>query len=85
MRLAVEEINNSSSLLPNITLGYHIWDTCQETLNLEATFELAQAEPDCLRAGCPDRVIGVVGPDSSEWTTLTARILTLYRLPQVSR
>ncbi|KAJ6666103.1 hypothetical protein lerEdw1_001007, partial [Lerista edwardsae] len=84
IRLAVEEINNSSSLLPNITLGYHIWDTCQETLNLQAIFELAQAELNCLHAGCPDRVIGVVGPDSDEMTILAARILTFYRLPQIS-
>ncbi|XP_066493581.1 taste receptor type 1 member 1-like [Tiliqua scincoides] len=84
MRLAVEEINNSSALLPGITLGYHIWDTCQENLNLQATFELAQARLHCLRAGCLDKVITVVGPDSPERTLLTARILTFYRLPQIS-
>ncbi|XP_053137302.1 taste receptor type 1 member 1-like [Hemicordylus capensis] len=79
MRLAVEEINNSSLLLPNVTLGYHIWDTCQNQLFLQAAFQLAPGE-----LGCSHNVVGVVGPDSTDMTELTARIFTLYRFPQIS-
>ncbi|CAI5782688.1 taste receptor type 1 member 1-like [Podarcis lilfordi] len=85
MRLAVEEINNSSTLLPNITLGYHIWDTCQESLHLQAAFQLSPHQwCRSHQGGCSQRVIGVVGPDSAEMTQLTARVFTYYGLPQVS-
>ncbi|XP_060132452.1 taste receptor type 1 member 1-like [Zootoca vivipara] len=85
MRLAVEEINNSSTLLPNVTLGYRIWDTCQESLYLQAAFQLSPHQQCRLhQGGCSQRVIGVVGPDSPEMTQLTARVFTFYGLPQSS-
>lgn len=85
MRLAVEEINNSSTLLPNITLGYHIWDTCQDSLYLQAAFQLSPHQwCHSHQGGCSQRVIGVVGPDTPEMTQLTARVFTFYGLPQVS-
>nr|XP_020655651.1 taste receptor type 1 member 1-like [Pogona vitticeps] len=84
MRLAVEEINNSSHLLPNVTLGYHIWDTCEESLYLQAVLQLDPDGEHNSRAGYSDRVVAVVGPDTTDMTHLLSRILTFYQFLQIS-
>nr|XP_020655658.1 taste receptor type 1 member 1-like [Pogona vitticeps] len=48
MRFAVEEINNSSCLLPNLTLGYEIYDSCTSSTNMYATLSLLSKD----REGC---------------------------------
>nr|XP_056721544.1 taste receptor type 1 member 2-like [Euleptes europaea] len=82
MRLAVEEINNSSSMLPNITLGYHVWDTCHENIYLQAALQLPQDHLLSVQGGSSNKVVAVVGPDEADMTLLTSRILTFYHLPQ---
>ncbi|XP_066552361.1 taste receptor type 1 member 1-like [Amia ocellicauda] len=39
LRFAVEEINNSTSLLPGVFLGYEVFDYCSNFLNLEAIID----------------------------------------------
>jgi len=88
MVFAIEEINNSSDLLPSITLGYQIHDSCAAVpVAVQLAFQLAnglQQEYDsksaCLRSG---RVTAVVGESGSTPTISMSRIIGPFDIPQV--
>ncbi|XP_071995068.1 extracellular calcium-sensing receptor [Engystomops pustulosus] len=93
MIFAIEEINNSSTLLPNITLGYRIFDTCNTVSKaLEATLSfVAQNKIDSLNlddfCNCSEHMpstIAVVGATGSGISTAVANLLGLFHIPQVS-
>uniref|UniRef100_A0A8C7Y0X1 Extracellular calcium-sensing receptor n=1 Tax=Oryzias sinensis TaxID=183150 RepID=A0A8C7Y0X1_9TELE len=93
MVFAIDEINNSSTLLPNITLGYRIFDTCNTVSKaLEATLSfVAQNKIDSLNldefCNCTDHIpstIAVVGPAGSTVSTAVANLLGLFYIPQIS-
>lgn len=92
MIFAIDEINNSSTLLPNITLGYRIFDTCNTVSKaLEATLSfVAQNKIDSLNldefCNCTDHIpstIAVVGAAGSTVSTAVANLLGLFYIPQV--
>lgn len=90
MRFAVEEINNSSALLPNVTLGYEIHDTCTEAANLHGTLRALGREGrhDVEVLSAPQRyeprAVAVIGPDSTQLALTTAAILGVFLVPEVS-
>jgi len=93
MIFAIDEINNSSVFLPNITLGYRIFDTCNTVSKaLEATLSfVAQNKIDSLNldefCNCTDHIpstIAVVGAAGSAVSTAVANLLGLFYIPQVS-
>uniref|UniRef100_A0A670ZB25 Extracellular calcium-sensing receptor n=1 Tax=Pseudonaja textilis TaxID=8673 RepID=A0A670ZB25_PSETE len=93
MIFAIEEINNSPTLLPNMTLGYSIFDTCNTVSKaLEATLSfVAQNKIDSLNldefCNCSDHIpstIAVVGATGSGISTAVANLLGLFYIPQVS-
>ncbi|XP_041441602.1 extracellular calcium-sensing receptor-like [Xenopus laevis] len=85
---AVEEINSDPELLPNITLGYQVFDTCftlreaaKGTLLMLSGGKEMTPNYNCHK-GAP--LAGIVG---DSWTTasiIMAQILGLYRYPQIS-
>ncbi|XP_074013448.1 extracellular calcium-sensing receptor isoform X1 [Numenius arquata] len=93
MIFAIEEINSSPTLLPNMTLGYRIFDTCNTVSKaLEATLSfVAQNKIDSLNldefCNCSEHIpstIAVVGATGSGISTAVANLLGLFYIPQVS-
>lgn len=90
LRFAVEEINNSTTLLPNVTLGYEIYDTCSESTNLHATLcALARKGRQDVQVlpsfqHYEPQAVAVIGPDSTRLALTTAAVLSLFLVPEVS-
>ncbi|XP_063785729.1 extracellular calcium-sensing receptor-like [Pseudophryne corroboree] len=85
---AVEEINNTPDLLPNITLGFQIFDTCTVLRRAaEGTLWMlsgGQEQVPNYRCGRDGSLAGIVGDSGSTRSILMAQILGLYRHPQIS-
>nr|XP_033779253.1 extracellular calcium-sensing receptor-like [Geotrypetes seraphini] len=88
MVFAIEEINRDPDLLPNVTLGFRIYDSCvalQRTLE-GALWILSGRGKPILNYRCQDNqpLAAVIGESSSTRSILMARLLGLYRYPQIS-
>ncbi|CAH2319957.1 taste receptor type 1 member 2 [Pelobates cultripes] len=88
MRFAVEEINNSSKLLPNITLGYEILDTCYIYNNIQPALAFMSKDyvfdTEASYTNYIPKVISVIGPDNSDSAETTADLFNLLLIPQIN-
>ncbi|XP_053546956.1 taste receptor type 1 member 2 [Bombina bombina] len=88
MRFAVEEINNMSTLLPNISLGYEVYDTCYIHNNIHPALDFLSDEEvldtkNNYTNNTP-KVIAVIGPDSSDAAETTSELFNLMLIPQMN-
>ncbi|XP_059842671.1 extracellular calcium-sensing receptor-like [Hypanus sabinus] len=86
MIFAIEEINNNTEILPNVTLGYSIYDSCgKPDVSLKAVFEflnrLDATKSNCIRA---PMVPAIVGDSRSSLTLGIASLIGPFRIPVVS-
>jgi vomeronasal 2 receptor len=87
MAFAIDEINKNPNLLPNITLGYHVYDNCvmlgmafRAAISLASGTEESFSNLNCIG---PPPVIGIVGDSSSTASIAISSIIGLFRVPIV--
>ncbi|XP_052438252.1 extracellular calcium-sensing receptor-like [Carassius gibelio] len=86
---AIEEINNSSDVLPGITIGYHIYDSCASVpMAVKVAFQLANGldlifndTDSCTKSAA---VTAVVAESGSTPSISISRLLGPFEIPQVS-
>ncbi|XP_045929686.1 extracellular calcium-sensing receptor-like [Micropterus dolomieu] len=89
MAFAIDEINRNSKLLPNLTLGYSLYDNCIKLrIGFPAALSLVSGQEeqfilDKTCVGTPP-VLGIVGDSTSTSSIAISSVLGLYRVPMVS-
>ncbi|XP_063813473.1 vomeronasal type-2 receptor 26-like, partial [Pseudophryne corroboree] len=85
---AIEEVNNDPYILPNVTLGYHIYDSCNHCKKAVKSVIQILSGPgrtvpnySCSRQG---KIAGFIGDFVSETTLPIAQLLSVYGYSQIS-
>ncbi|XP_014907987.1 extracellular calcium-sensing receptor-like [Poecilia latipinna] len=92
MIFAIEEINKEEKLLPNVTVGYKIYDSCSTPHQaLKAAMELMGGEKSSevgekshRSSTCNESVPLVIGDGGSTQSLVVARFLGVFTVPQIS-
>ncbi|RXN18068.1 extracellular calcium-sensing receptor-like protein [Labeo rohita] len=87
MIFATDEINNSKSLLPNISIGYRIYDTCGSRLSsVSATMALMNGQEFAAEDTCNGQspIHAIIGETESSATVILSRTTGPFKIPVIS-
>ncbi|XP_066450471.1 vomeronasal type-2 receptor 26-like isoform X1 [Eleutherodactylus coqui] len=85
---AIEEINRRADILPNITLGYTIYDSCIEHYAVQSALSISSGREEAVpNYSCEEKskVVAFIGHVTSSSSLSIAEITGLYGYPQVNR
>lgn len=86
MIFAIEEINESKFLLPNVSIGYRIYDNCGSTLSsVRAAMALMNGNEWTAEKNCSRRssVHAIIGESESSSTIILSRLTGPFEIPVV--
>lgn len=85
MIFAIDEINKDPSILPNISLGYRILNSCASPTNtLRATLTLASRPEEIeLTSPCPPAISALIAESGSSQSLAVAGTLGPFQVPIV--
>ncbi|CAM4579016.1 unnamed protein product [Leuciscus chuanchicus] len=88
MIFAIEEINRSENLLPNVSIGYRIYDTCGSRLSTMSAIMGLMNGQEC---GARDRtcngqspIHAIIGDSESSATVVLSRTTGPFKIPVIS-
>ncbi|XP_053478290.1 extracellular calcium-sensing receptor-like [Ictalurus furcatus] len=87
MRLAIDQINNSTVLLPNHTLGYRIFDSCATPVTAQRAVLAVLNDEDVGQGSLCNRggpLLAIVGESGSSQSIVVSRTLQPFRIPMIS-
>lgn len=94
MLYAVQKVNKDHTILPNVILGAEIRDTCSSKTkaldeSLKFIVESLPSRPNALNneqcwRNYTKKLVGVIGPSRSTLSIEVAKLLRLFKVPQVS-
>ncbi len=86
MIFAIEEINKSKHLLPNVYIGYRIYDTCGSRLSsMSATMALMNGQEFAAEDTCNGQspIHAIIGEAESSATVILSRTTGPFKIPVV--
>ncbi|XP_067275443.1 extracellular calcium-sensing receptor-like [Pseudorasbora parva] len=87
MIFAIEEINRSESLLPNVSIGYRIYDSCGSRLSsMSATMALMNGPEFSAGGRCNGQspIHAIIGETESSATVILSRTTGPFKIPVIS-
>ncbi|XP_055030711.2 extracellular calcium-sensing receptor-like [Misgurnus anguillicaudatus] len=87
MTFAIDEINRSETLLPNVSIGYKIYDTCGSRLSsMSATMAVMNGQEFAAGERCIGQspIHAIIGDTESSTTVILSRTTGPFKIPVIS-